>query len=117
MLTVKMILHKTIAPVLVVCFVFILTNATGCEQRPSNKPRNETAQPMKTIDDVIKQYADSLMAIPGVVGVYHGLNENGTDCLKVMVKKKSSELEGRIPKKLEGFDVVIDETGEIKPMK
>jgi hypothetical protein len=72
---------------------------------------------MKTIDDVIKQFADSLMAIPGVVGVYHGLNEDGASCLKVMVKKKTGELEQRIPKRLEGFDVVIDETGEIKPMK
>jgi hypothetical protein len=72
---------------------------------------------MKNIDEVIKMYADSLLTIPGVVGVYHGLNEDGSSCLKVMVKKKTPEVERRIPKELEGYAVVIDETGEIKPMK
>lgn len=110
-------LDRIIGPTVALCFISIMAIETGCEQRSSVKPRNEAAQPMKTIDDVIKQYADSLMAIPGVVGVYHGLNEDGASCLKVMVKKRSGEVQQRIPKKLEGFDVAIEETGEIKPMK
>lgn len=72
---------------------------------------------MMTIDDVIKKHAHSLMAIPGVVGLYHGLNEDGSSCLKVMVKKMTPEVQGRIPKTVEGYSVVIEETGEIRPME
>jgi hypothetical protein len=71
---------------------------------------------MKTIDEVIKLYSDSLMTIPGVVGLYHGLDDSGRTCLKVMVKEKTPELEKRIPERIEGYPVVIEETGEIKPM-
>ena len=72
---------------------------------------------MKDINEVIKVYADSLMATPGVVGLYHGLDEEGRSCLKVMVKEKTPEITKRIPEQIEGFPVVIEETGEIKPMK
>ncbi len=58
------------------------------------------------------------MTIPGVVGIYVGVLDDGkTPCLKVMVVKKTPELEKRIPRELEGYRVVIEETGEIKPMK
>ncbi len=72
---------------------------------------------MKTIDEVIKTYSDTLMAIPGVVGLYHGLDDSGHTCLKVMVKEKTPELEKRIPDHLEGYPVVIEETGAIKPLQ
>ena len=113
----KTTLAGTIAPIAVVCFVSIVAIGPGCDKRSTQERTHEAAQPMKSIDEVIKTYSDSLMAIPGVVGVYHGLNDEGKSCLKVMVRKKTSEIEQRLPKKLEGYDVVIDETGEIKPMK
>ncbi len=72
---------------------------------------------MKSIDEVITLHADSLMAITGVVGVYHGLDEDGSSCLKVMVKNRTPEVERRIPRQLEGYNVVIEESGEIRPMK
>lgn len=71
---------------------------------------------MKTIDEVIKIYSDSLMTIPGVVGLYHGLDDSAHSCLKVMVVRKTPELERRIPEWIEGYRVVVEETGEIKPM-
>jgi hypothetical protein len=58
------------------------------------------------------------LANPGVVGVYEGLLEdNKTPCLKVMVARKAPELEKRIPKSLEGYPVVIEETGTIRPLR
>lgn len=71
---------------------------------------------MKSIDDVIKQYSDSLMSIPGVVGLYHGLDDRDSTCLKVMVKQQTPELEQKIPKQIEGYPVIIEETGEIRPL-
>ena len=57
------------------------------------------------------------MAIPGVVGVYVGLMDDGkTLCLKVMVSEKTRELDQQIPKSLEGYPVVIEKTGLIRPL-
>jgi len=90
---------------------------SSCKQADKSQVQTKTVKPMKSIDEVIRIYSDSLMAIPGVVGLYHGLSEDGRACLKVMVKQKTAELEKRIPRQIEGYPVLIDETGEIKPMK
>ena len=69
------------------------------------------------INDVLRAHDRELLAITGVVGVYVGvLDDEKTPCLKVMVVKKTPELEHRIPKSLEGYPVVIEETGIIRPM-
>lgn len=71
----------------------------------------------RDINEVLRDHDDELMAIPGVVGVYVGLLEDGqTQCLRVMVSEKSPELESRIPKSLEGYPVEIVETGAIRPL-
>ena len=52
-----------------------------------------------------------------MVGVYVGLlADEKTPCLKVMLTKKDSELERSIPRTLEGYPVVTEVTGEIKPL-
>ncbi len=71
---------------------------------------------MKSIDEVIRTHADSLMAIPGVVGIYHGQKEDGSACLKILVRAITPEIERRIPRTLEGYPVEIELTGEIRPM-
>ena len=72
----------------------------------------------RDINAVLDTHQDELMAIPGVVGVYVGLmSDDKTRCLKVMVAKRASELEQRVPKNLEGYPVVIEETGVIRPLR
>ncbi len=74
--------------------------------------------PRQDINAVLRAHEDELMAIPGVVGVYVGLMDNDkTPCLKVMVVKKTKDLEQQIPKSLEGYPVVIEETGVIRPLR
>ena len=91
---------------------------SGCD-RPVRQAetRLERPRPMKDINEVIRIYSDSLMAIPGVVGLYHGLDDSGKSCLKVMAKQKTVELEKKIPAQIEGYQVIIEETGEIRPMR
>ena len=69
----------------------------------------------KTIEEVIRENARELMSIPGVVGAGQGLCE-GKPCIKVFVIKKTPKLEQKIPKTLDGYQVVIEETGEIKAL-
>jgi hypothetical protein len=59
-----------------------------------------------------------LLANPGVVGVFEGLLEDGkTPCLNVMVVRKTPELQRTIPSVLEGYAVIVEETGPIRPLQ
>jgi hypothetical protein len=66
-----------------------------------------------TIESVLKIHSDSIMAVSGVVGTAIG-EDAGKPCIKVYVVKKSAEIETRIPRSIEGYPVVIEETGEIR---
>src|ERR1700675_1615765 len=69
----------------------------------------------KTIEAVLDQHADLLMSLPGVVGTAIGEYE-GKPCIQVLVLRNTPDLSKSIPPSLEGFPVVIVETGEIKAL-
>ena len=74
--------------------------------------------PTGDINAVLRRHDKELLGIPGVVGVYVGVLQDGkTPCLKVMLAQKSAETERAIPKSIEGFTVVLEVTGEIKPLE
>ena len=70
----------------------------------------------RPIETVLKDHTAELMAIPGVIGLYQATLGDGTPCIKVMVVKKTRELERRIPERLEGHPVRIDVTGVVRPL-
>ena len=75
------------------------------------------ASPRPDINNVLRAHDKELLAIPGVVGVYVSVLEDGkTPCLKVMLAQKSAETEGALPKTLEGYPVVVEVTGELRPL-
>ena len=79
--------------------------------------QNNSPSPKRDINAVLRDHDRELLAIPGVVGVYVALLEDGkTPCLKVMLARKTPEIEGAIPKTLEGYPVVSEVTGEIRPL-
>jgi hypothetical protein len=72
----------------------------------------------KDINAVLEEHDDQLLAIPGVVGVYIGLlPDDETPCLKVMVIKETEDLKRRIPTSIDGYPVLIEEAGVIRPLK
>jgi hypothetical protein len=82
----------------------------------SGKNRGEGTQvSRKTIEEVLRAHTSMLMSIPGVVGTAQSLIE-GQPCIKVFVSRKTPELEQKIPKNLEGYQVVIQETGKFKAL-
>lgn len=67
----------------------------------------------RDIVTVKDRYESELLAISGVVGV--GIGEcRQTPCIKVFVEKKDPDMERRIPKHLEGFEVDIQVTGPVQ---
>lgn len=78
----------------------------------------ESSSSKRDINAVLAAHDDELMARPGVVGVYVGLMaDEKTLCLKVMLVKEDSELERSIPRVIEGYPVVTEVTGEIRPFE
>ena len=96
------------------CFVILMF---GCKSDIKEKTSNEMSDKKRDINLVTKDYTDTLMAIPGVVGVFSTENEDGVQSIHIMVIKRSKELEEKIPHQIEGYPIIIDETGEIKPLK
>jgi hypothetical protein len=79
--------------------------------------QEKSATPRRDINDVLRAHDKELLALPGVVGVYVAMLDDGkTPCLKVMLAQKSAEAERAIPKTLEGYPVVVEVTGEIRPL-
>jgi hypothetical protein len=73
------------------------------------------AKPGSSIEEVLKARTPGLMSVPGVVGTAQSLCD-GKPCIKVYVIRKTSALGRKIPANLEGYPVVIEETGEIKAL-
>ena len=88
--------------------VAFLTNSLASEVEGKDMPS-------RTIEDVLKEHTNDLMAISGVVGAGQGLC-NGETCIKVFVIKETDELSKKIPHNLEGYPVKIEETGEIRAL-
>ena len=87
-------------------------------QIPVNQTGQQESMTRKDINAVLKDHDNELLAIPGVVGVYVGLlPDDKTPCLKVMVVKETEDLKRRIPKSIEGYPVLIEESGVIRPLK
>jgi hypothetical protein len=88
----------------------------GCGA-PADDSRRTEPSPMPPIAQVIERHAPELMKIPGVVGVYEGETRAHAPCIRIMVVKRTRDLEARLPRRLEGHPVEIEETGVIRPMQ
>ncbi len=104
------------------CFVLaVILFSIGCSttmRSPVNQTGQQESMTQRDIDAVLKDHDKELLAIPGVIGVYVGLlPDDKTPCLKVMVVKETEELERRIPKAIEGYPVLIEESGVIHPLE
>ena len=64
----------------------------------------------RTIQAVLQAHTGRLMALPGVVGTALG-ECSGEPCIKVFVEKKAAELVERIPPRIEGYPVAVEESG------
>jgi hypothetical protein len=78
---------------------------------------DNASTPPRDINAVLAAHSGELMAKPGVVGVYLGLlGDQKTPCLRVMLARKDARLAHSIPRALEGYRVITEVTGVIKPL-
>lgn len=67
------------------------------------------------IGDVISRHADALLALPGVTIVFEGKLDDGDVCITIGVVDASAPGAGAIPTTIEGYRVVVKETGAVGP--
>ncbi len=110
-------MHKIwLCSVLAVIALSVACSATV--QSRINQAGQQQSMTRKDINAVLRDHDKELLAIPGVVGVYVGLlPDDKTPCLKVMVVKETADLKRRIPKSIEGYPVLVEESGVIRPLK
>jgi hypothetical protein len=96
-----------------VLFLVVLAVLIGCRD---DMAQNSSPSPHRDINAVLREHQNELMRIPDVVGVYVGMLPDGkTPCLKIMLAKETKD--SAIPLELEGYRVVPEVTGEIRPLR
>ena len=71
--------------------------------------------PKEAIRRVLERHARRVVSLPGVVGVAEG-EADGRPCITVYVAEKTAWVAGQIPSDLEGWPVVIRESGELRSL-
>jgi hypothetical protein len=69
----------------------------------------------KNIELVLKNKTDEWMAIPGVVGVAIGISK-GKPCIRVFTSVRPQQLQAKIPPTIEGYPVIIEQTGPFRAL-
>ena len=86
-------------------------NFAGCCRTGSGDLEKGWIMPERTIEQVLKDKTDEWMAIDGVEGAAIGLSE-GKHCIKIFTSLKLSQLREKIPSSVEGYPVIIEQTGK-----
>jgi Na+-transporting methylmalonyl-CoA/oxaloacetate decarboxylase gamma subunit len=112
------ILRGPVSLFLVLLILVLLIFAAGCDTVaekempvPESKPT-----PERSINEVMNENVDRIMALDEVVMVAIGEMDNGTPCIQVYVKYKSDALAEQIGVEIDGHPVVYIISDEIRPM-
>jgi hypothetical protein len=98
-----------------ICLIFVSISVISCKNKKVDYYQGGNTVASGTIEEVLKKHTGELMSVPGVVGTAQGICDN-KPCIKVYVVKKTPELNKKIPDIIEGYPVVIEETGKIRAL-
>jgi hypothetical protein len=107
--------HTIKITILSITLIIIAINVMTCASKNVVDFQGGNTMPAKTVKEVLKENNKELLSVPGVVGTAQGLCDN-KPCIKVYVIRKTPELVQRIPDILEGYPVMIEETGEFRAL-
>ena len=65
------------------------------------------------IAHVIDRHSPELLEIPGVVGLAEG-ERDGQPVVQILIVRRTPDLLARLPRTLDGYPVVVVESGEIR---
>jgi hypothetical protein len=91
-----------------------LAACSGSRSAAGRTGGGDTTVAARSIDEVLAAHTDALLALPGVVGTAVALCD-GERCIKVLLADANPDTRSRIPPRLEGYRVVVEVTGTIRP--
>ena len=68
-----------------------------------------------TITEVLEKHTDKWMEIPGVIGTGEGKSDD-KPCITILMANNYETIKKKIPKTVEGYKVVFQETGEVRAL-
>ena len=83
-------------------------NCNGYSQK-----KELSAVPSKTIEEILKENTNKWLEIPGVEGTGIGMCKD-QQCIKIFTSAPPDEIRPMIPKIIEGYQVDIEYTGQIR---
>jgi hypothetical protein len=95
---------------------FVTTGIFGCSDKRGRDSGQVQGMPQKTIEQVQEEHTSQWMAIPGVEGTAIGLYK-GKPCIKVFSSVKPQKMQDKIPSSIEGYPVIIEETGTFRALE
>ena len=105
--------------VAVVPFSIVVIVATGSiidySYTFTSDVEKERSMSERTIEQIQEEHTEKWMAIPGIVGTAIGLFE-GRPCIKIFTSRKEKQLRAKIPMTIEGYPVIIEETGTFRAL-
>lgn len=96
--------------------LWLAATMIACGGQEPARVQEDEPMPNKSLEEVLQEHTNGLMAIPGVVGTAQGL-WNGEPCIRVFVVASSDELLRQIPPEIEGFPVEVQETGAFRKLE
>jgi hypothetical protein len=98
-----------------IALILIAISVMTCANKNVKDEQGKSTMPTKPVEKVLEEYTQELMSLPGVTGTAQGLFDE-KPCIKVYVTEKTPELDKKIPGALEGYPVIIEETGEFEAL-
>jgi hypothetical protein len=106
-----------------VAVVTFATGIVGCASEPpepthapASSPAEETTVSQRSLNEVVDAVAPEWMTWNGVTMVYAGTTDDGRPAVKVGVVTLPHDVQDRIPDEVEGYPVVVIESGEVRPL-
>ncbi len=99
-----------------ICTISAAGSLAGCSCTGHGGLEKGRTMPERTIEQVQEEHTDEWMAIPGVEGTAIGLFED-KPCIKIFSSSKPQEVRDKIPSTVEGYPVIIEETGAFRALE
>lgn len=101
----------------IICGIWITAALGGCVPTCAHASEHDRSGAQdtstKTIEEALKDHTVELMSLSGVVGTAQG-HCDGQPCIKVFVVRAKPALIQNIHAILEGYPVVVEETGTLR---
>ena len=89
-----------------------LAFGVGC--RAPARDSAAVSAPTRPIEQVLAEHSPKLMAMRGVTAVGQSELDDHSPCIRVWILQHDADLERAIPKRIEGYPVVVEVSGEIR---